>query len=172
VSYQPKPSACEGCPAEHKGLGYVPGTGSWESGVAFLAQGPGFDEAMGIDGHYEPFIGRSGQVHNERIGRAGLARSQVYLDNTVRCFLVRRTKTGAVIYKKSGTPQDREPSMVEQRECWRRHVGSPLREAAAQGGLRVLVAVGVPASRFLLGSWFRAGAVGSIESIELPEVTP
>jgi len=73
-----------------------------------------------------PFIGPSGRELEGWLARAGLARSDAYVDNVVRCWI----------------PKNREPSAKERRACWERHLHRAL---SALPHLSLIIPVGVPA---------------------------
>lgn len=103
------------------------GVGDPEARLLFVGEGPGADE----DRQGEPFVGRAGQKLNEMIRAIGLDRSQVYIANVVKCR----------------PPENRTPEADEVETC------SPFLfrqiEAIAP---RVIVALGSPAAKTLLGS--------------------
>lgn len=161
-----KPHECIGCPAYETGLGYVPADGPPDAPILQIGESPGPDELfVGI-----PFVGRSGHMLDRWQARAGLPRERFRRDNTTRCMMVKRTKDGRVKVKPGGNPDNREPTLREQRECWRRHVGRPVHAAFEAGTARVLHAVGGAAARFLMGPHHGASTAGSIEWVELPPV--
>ncbi|MBQ04811.1 uracil-DNA glycosylase [Candidatus Bathyarchaeota archaeon] len=72
---------CERC-CLHKGrLNVVPGEGSLCSSVVLIGEAPGRKE----DESGRPFIGSAGKILDEAMENAGLARSQVYITNVVKC---------------------------------------------------------------------------------------
>ena len=103
------------------------GVGDPEARLLFVGEGPGADE----DRQGEPFVGRAGQKLNEMIRAIGLERSQVYIANVVKCR----------------PPANRTPEADEVETC------SPFLfrqiEAIAP---RVIVALGAPAAKTLLGT--------------------
>ncbi len=103
------------------------GTGNPEADLLFVGEGPGADE----DRQGEPFVGRAGQKLNEMIRAIGLERSQVYIANVVKCR----------------PPENRTPEADEVETC------APFLfrqiEAIAP---RVIVALGSPAAKTLLGA--------------------
>jgi DNA polymerase len=103
------------------------GVGDPEASLLFVGEGPGADE----DRQGEPFVGRAGQKLNEMIRAIGLERSEVYIANVVKCR----------------PPENRTPEPDEVETC------SPFLfrqiEAIAP---RVIVALGSPAAKTLLGT--------------------
>lgn len=103
------------------------GVGDPNAHLMFVGEGPGADE----DRQGEPFVGRAGRKLNEMIGAIGLERSQVYIANVVKCR----------------PPDNRTPEPDEVATC------SPflIRQIEAIRP-RVLVALGSPAAKTLLGT--------------------
>ena len=140
MSYAEKLPPCVGCPAFEAGRSYVPGTGNPNALVALIGQGPGREEA---EGHWdiptqsqrrEPFIGRAGALLDDWMHEAGWPsdwRSRVWIDNVVRCWLVRGKK-------------DREPLAKEIAHCTAAYPKIP-------ESVRLVVAIGTPASNHVLG---------------------
>ena len=137
----PKPTACEGCPAQEVGKGYVPGTGPADAEIAVVGQGPGAVEA----GVGEPFVGPVGQRMRDWLVRAALNPHRVWLDNVCRCHL----------------PGNREPSRAERAHCTAAYLTPTLR---ALPELKVVVAVGLPSAKSLLGNEkVTSSVVGTVE---------
>jgi len=102
------------------------GVGDPRARLMFVGEGPGADE----DAQGEPFVGRAGQKLNEMIQAIGLTRRAVYIANVVKCR----------------PPENREPQPDEVLTC------SPFLFAQIEAvGPRVIVALGSPAARTLLG---------------------
>ncbi len=57
------------------------GAGNPEAELMFVGEGPGFHE----DRLGEPFVGQAGKLLTELLGGIGLARSDVYIANVVKC---------------------------------------------------------------------------------------
>jgi len=57
------------------------GVGNPEAGLMFVGEGPGFHE----DRQGEPFVGQAGKLLTELLGGIGLARTDVYIANVVKC---------------------------------------------------------------------------------------
>jgi uracil-DNA glycosylase family 4 len=103
------------------------GVGNPRAGIMFVGEGPGADE----DAQGEPFVGRAGQKLNEMIRAIGLDRKDVYIANVVKCR----------------PPDNRTPEPDEVATC------SPFLFAQIEAvNPRVLVALGAPAARTLLGT--------------------
>jgi uracil-DNA glycosylase family 4 len=92
-------------------------------------------------------VGPSGQLLDRELSRAGLHRSQVWVDNAVRCWL----------------PGNRAPKAAEVEWCRRSHWGPALR---ALTGLVVVVPVGVPSAKAWLGK--SAGETACGTAFEVP----
>jgi uracil-DNA glycosylase len=119
---------CTRCPLAFQGRHKIVfADGDPNARLMFVGEGPGADEdAQGL-----PFVGRAGQLLNNMITAMGLARSEVYIANVVKCR----------------PPQNRTPEPVEANTCmqflWRQiEVVNP----------QVIVALGSTAATYLLGA--------------------
>ena len=75
-------SSCERCPALVESRSrIVDGVGPTDADLLFVGEGPGANE----DEQGEPFVGRSGDVLDDALRDAGLARADVRITNCVRC---------------------------------------------------------------------------------------
>jgi len=75
-------TACERCPGLCESRSrIVNGVGPADASVCFVGEAPGANE----DEHGEPFVGRSGDVLDDALRDAGLARADVRITNCVRC---------------------------------------------------------------------------------------
>lgn len=91
-------TACERCPALCDSRSQiVNGTGASDASLLFVGEAPGARE----DEQGEPFVGRSGDVLDEALRDAGLARSDVRIANCVRCR----------------PPENRDPTTEELTNC-------------------------------------------------------
>jgi DNA polymerase len=103
------------------------GVGNPNAKLMFVGEGPGADE----DAKGEPFVGRAGQKLNEMIRAIGLTRPDVYIANIVKCR----------------PPGNRDPQPDEVATC------SPfLFRQIETIGPKVIVALGSPAAKTLLGT--------------------
>jgi DNA polymerase len=102
------------------------GVGDPGARLMFVGEGPGAEEDL----RGEPFVGRAGQKLDEMIKAIGLTREQVYIANVVKCR----------------PPGNRDPEPDEVATC------SPflLRQIEVIRP-RVIVTLGLPAARTLLG---------------------
>ncbi len=119
---------CTRCPLAFEGRNTIVfGDGDPNARLLFVGEGPGADEdAQGI-----PFIGKAGQLLNNMITAMGLARSEVYIANIVKCR----------------PPANRVPEPIEANTC------SPfLLEQIGVVRPEVIVALGSTAATYLLGS--------------------
>ena len=107
----------------------MPGTGPTDAELAFVGQGPGQVEA----GLAEPFVGPIGQRARDWLAHASINPHRVWMDNVVRCWL----------------PKNRAPTPAERAHCTKVHLYPAL---AQLRDLKVVVAVGIPASKSLLGN--------------------
>jgi DNA polymerase len=103
------------------------GVGSPRARLMFVGEGPGAEE----DARGEPFVGRAGKKLDEMIQSIGLRRSDVYIANVVKCR----------------PPGNRDPLPDEIATCSRF-----LFEQIAAIRPRVIVTLGAPAARTLLGT--------------------
>lgn len=91
-------SSCERCPALVESRSQiVNGVGPTDADLLFVGEGPGANE----DEQGEPFVGRSGDVLDEALRDAGLARADVRITNCVRCR----------------PPDNRDPTTEELANC-------------------------------------------------------
>lgn len=75
-------AACTRCPLARTRTTVVFGEGDPDAGLMVVGEGPGRDEDL----QGRPFVGRSGQLLERLLAEeAGLARSQVYIANLVKC---------------------------------------------------------------------------------------
>jgi uracil-DNA glycosylase family 4 len=118
---------CTRCPLAYAGRhAIVFGDGSPSARLMFVGEGPGADEDMqGI-----PFVGKAGQLLNNMIAAMGLARSDVYIANIVKCR----------------PPGNRVPEPVEANTCTQ----FLLRQIDVVQP-QVIVALGSTAATYLLG---------------------
>ena len=89
---------CERCPdlvASRNRI--VDGTGPADADIVFVGEAPGANE----DEEGEPFVGRSGDVLDDALRDAGLAREDVRITNCVRCR----------------PPDNRDPHTAELENC-------------------------------------------------------
>ncbi|WP_280588157.1 uracil-DNA glycosylase [Halorubrum sp. Boch-26] len=90
--------SCERCPALVESRSQiVDGVGPTDADLLFVGEGPGANE----DEQGEPFVGRSGDVLDEALRDAGLARADVRITNCVRCR----------------PPDNRDPTAEELANC-------------------------------------------------------
>ncbi|QKY16275.1 uracil-DNA glycosylase [Halorubrum sp. CBA1229] len=98
--------SCERCPALVESRSQiVDGVGPTDADLLFVGEGPGANE----DEQGEPFVGRSGDVLDEALRDAGLARADVRITNCVRCR----------------PPDNRDPTTEELANC-RGHLESEI----------------------------------------------
>ena len=118
---------CTRCPLAYAGRkNIVFGDGSPSARLMFVGEGPGADEdAQGI-----PFVGKAGQLLNNMIAAMGLARSDVYIANIVKCR----------------PPSNRVPEPIEANTC-----SQFLLRQIDVVQPEVIVALGATAAMYLLG---------------------
>lgn len=125
--------ACRRCPLAQTRTCAVPGEGNLNAVVMLVGEGPGADE----DRQGRPFVGRSGQFLTETLARLGIARSEVYITNVVKCR----------------PPQNRDPLPAELDAC-----GDYLIRQVGIVNPRIIVTLG----RFSMRRWFPDGAITQI----------
>jgi DNA polymerase len=89
---------CQKCPLYRFAKNPVPGSGSLESEIMFIGEGPGEKE----DELGEPFVGKAGKLLDEMLESIGLERKDVYIANVV----------------KHRPPGNRDPKPEEVEACW------------------------------------------------------
>jgi len=155
MSFSQKPKSCLGCSAYEWGMGFLPPQGPPESPLVLLGTGPTESQAW-----------NSGPLVLERmehwLGEAGIPPREILIGNLVQCWLpLRRNPTP------DGT---REPTQAEIKFCWKAHI-LPILDKLAPLSRRVLVPVGLPATRWILGlgEGSTEKYIGTIQEVELPE---
>lgn len=84
-----KPEACQGCPLEKRGQGFVPGYGDLNCRVLVLGERPGKCEAGVCDcsvathPRLQPFVGKSGRKIDVGFGDS---RDGLFITNVRKCF--------------------------------------------------------------------------------------
>ena len=74
-------TGCTQCPLSQDRNHAVPGEGSLSADIMFIGEAPGFYE----DRDGRPFVGPSGQLLEEMLGKIGLSRRDVYITNMIKC---------------------------------------------------------------------------------------
>jgi DNA polymerase len=74
-------AGCTKCRLSNGRTQVVFGVGDPHADVMFIGEGPGYHE----DKQGEPFVGAAGQLLTKMLGEIGLARSDVYIANVVKC---------------------------------------------------------------------------------------
>jgi DNA polymerase len=116
---------CHRCPLGDTRTTLVFGVGNPQARVLFIGEAPGRNEDL----KGEPFVGAAGQLLNELLAEAGLAREDVYIANVLKCR----------------PPGNRDPEVVEIDTC------TPfLREQVRVIAPDVLVTLGNFATKFVL----------------------
>ncbi|WP_435074828.1 uracil-DNA glycosylase [Halorubrum sp. HHNYT27] len=119
--------SCERCPALVESRSQiVDGVGPTDADLLFVGEGPGANE----DEQGEPFVGRSGDVLDEALRDAGLARADVRITNCVRCR----------------PPDNRDPTTEELANC-RGHLENEIDRLDPE----LIVTLGKVPSEHLLG---------------------
>lgn len=119
-------SSCTRCALASGRTQVVYGAGAPDADLMFVGEGPGFHE----DRQGLPFVGAAGQLLDRMLAEVGIARSDVYIANVVKCR----------------PPGNRDPLPDEIASCapW-------LEEQIALIGPRVIMTLGNFATRFVLG---------------------
>ena len=160
MGYESRPQSCEGCPANSWGVGWVPPAIPKKPRMILVGQGPGQQDAW----NSKPFfhLAPIGERLNKWLYRSGISRTQLAIGNLIQCWLPK--------VKRQGSPDgNREPTRAEVQWCWNAHVGPWLNS----GEELIVVPVGVPATRFLLGIPEGKGAekfLGTMNEVELPPI--
>ena len=119
-------STCTRCRLSQGRTQVVYGVGDPNADLMFIGEAPGFHE----DKQGEPFVGAAGQLLNQLLAEIGIAREDVYINNTVNCR----------------PPGNRDPLPDELEACkpW-------LDERVAIIDPAVVVTLGNWATRYILG---------------------
>lgn len=118
-------AGCTNCTLCEQRSNTVPGEGNVDTLLMFVGEGPGETE----DQTGRPFVGKAGELLEKQIAAMGLTREQVFIANVVKCRPPgNRTPTSAEVATCA-------PFLVEQIEIVRP---------------RVIVALGLPATKFFL----------------------
>ena len=119
-------STCTRCRLSQGRTQVVYGVGDPNADLMFIGEAPGFHE----DKQGEPFVGAAGQLLNQLLAEIGIARQDVYINNTVNCR----------------PPGNRDPLPDELEACkpW-------LDERVALIDPAVVVTLGNWATRYILG---------------------
>ena len=119
-------STCTRCRLSRGRTQVVYGVGDPNADLMFIGEAPGFHE----DKQGEPFVGAAGQLLNQLLAEIGIAREDVYINNTVNCR----------------PPGNRDPLPDELEACkpW-------LDERVALIDPAVVVTLGNWATRYILG---------------------
>ncbi|MBX3064016.1 MAG: uracil-DNA glycosylase [Anaerolineae bacterium] len=126
--------ACVKCQL-HKGrTKAVPGAGPYNADIMFIGEGPGYHE----DQQGLPFVGASGKLLEEMLGKIGLKRDQVFITNVVKCR----------------PPENRDPLPVEIETC----TGNYLFRQIELIDPKVIVTLG----RFSMGLFFPGAKISQI----------
>lgn len=88
---------CQACELASSCTQKVPGVGDREAELMIIGEGPGHEEDL----KGEPFVGRSGQLLDKMLMAIGIARSQVFITNIVKCR----------------PPNNRDPHINEVKAC-------------------------------------------------------
>ncbi len=88
---------CQACELANSCTQKVPGVGDREADLMIIGEGPGHEEDL----KGEPFVGRSGQLLDKMLRAIGIARSQVFITNIVKCR----------------PPNNRDPHINEVKAC-------------------------------------------------------
>lgn len=158
MAYAKRPTACEGCPANGHGLGFVPPTNPDGRLMTLVGQGPGEQDAWNSKAFYH--LAPPGERLNKWLYHAGISRTKISVGNVIWCWLP--------AYRRKGVPSGtREPTRAEMKWCWNAHTGPWLQ------GEEIVVPVGVPATKWIMGLDPKKGAekfLGTLNEVQLPPV--
>src|SRR5579883_2042120 len=129
--------ACRKCEIGYERRNNVYGEGDPSARLMVVGEGPGETE----DQLGRPFVGRAGQLLDRMLGAIGLARSGVYICNTVKC---RATLPGP------NGPRNRAPDAREMENC-RPFLDEQIEIVAPA----IILALGAPAAKSFLGPDFQ-----------------
>jgi uracil-DNA glycosylase len=96
-AYADETATCTLCPLADSRTQVVFGSGNPDADVVFVGEAPGFHE----DQQGVPFVGQAGQLLEQLLGGIGLARSDIYIANVLKCR----------------PPQNRDPHPDEIASC-------------------------------------------------------
>ncbi|CAI9831426.1 Type-4 uracil-DNA glycosylase [Nitrosopumilaceae archaeon] len=119
-------SSCTACGLCETRTRAVPGSGSGGAALVLVGEAPGRSEDL----RGEPFVGAAGRILDGALGRAGVARGDVYITNVVKCR----------------PPGNRVPTGAERDAC-RAHLEAELAEI----GPEIICVMGNTALGSLLG---------------------
>lgn len=88
---------CQSCQLAQNCSQKVPGIGNQQADLMIIGEGPGHDE----DIKGEPFVGRSGKLLDKMLSAIGIARTQTFITNIVKCR----------------PPNNRDPHIDEVQAC-------------------------------------------------------
>ncbi|MCH8200236.1 MAG: uracil-DNA glycosylase [Chloroflexi bacterium] len=128
-------NGCTDCGLARSRTHAVPGEGSPQAQLMFIGEGPGFNE----DQQGRPFIGPAGQFLDELLASIGLARSDVFITNMVKCR----------------PPNNRDPFPGEMEAC------SKYLDAQIEA---IKPKVIVPLGRHALAKWFPNESIGKVRA--------
>jgi DNA polymerase len=129
--------ACRKCAIGYERQNNVYGEGNACAQLMVVGEGPGETE----DQLGRPFVGRAGQLLDRMLAAIGLARSEVYICNTVKC---RATVPGP------NGPRNRAPDQLEMDNC-RPFLDEQIEIVAP----KVILALGAPAAKSFVGRDFQ-----------------
>jgi len=162
----PKPPACEGCPLREDGIGFAPPRPYRGEPAALVGSHAG--EAEAYAGH--PFVATAptGRELAHWLSEAGFRSNDVWLANTIWCFLPARLEGVPRLSPAHGKFIGRDPTAPEARECSSRHLLPALR--AVGSTLRLLITAGALSTRLLGDPKASTRAYGSLDY--LPTASP
>lgn len=140
---------CMECPLATQGRKQVVfGEGNPFARLMFVGEGPGRDE----DIKGRPFVGRAGELLNKIIEAMGLARSEVYISNVVKCR----------------PPENRVPLPNESSACTSRLLFKEIEIIKPE----IICTLGVTATRALLGEITMSRVRGVLQTYKEIPVMP
>ena len=129
--------ACRRCPLWEPATRTVFGEGPTDASILFIGEQPGDKEDLSG----RPFVGPAGQLLDQAMAEAGIARDRVYMTNAVKHFRYQRRG-------KQRIHQRPDTSHVEACRSW---LAAEIEQVRPQ----IIVCLGATAAAALLGSAFR-----------------
>lgn len=132
----------------------VPGEGNADTPVMFIGHCPGGTDAQ----TGRPYSGPAGEIFDQLLTEAGIARSDLYITNLVKCWCFR---------EENGQRVNRNPTAKEIKE-W---VPAWLKPEIDLIAPKAIVCLGGPTAQHFLGKDFKITQAGG-DWLELPETSP
>jgi uracil-DNA glycosylase len=136
---------CQKCPLAETRTTVVFGTGNADADLMFAGEAPGFHE----DQQGKPFVGRAGKLLDQLLEEVGLARSEVWIGNVLKCRPPDNRDPLPAEVEACRGHLERQIELIEPRVvCTLGNFATKLLSGSPQGITRVR---GVPQARELAG---------------------